>query len=219
MKLAQQFEWMSEMEIIQKIIAGEKLLYELIMRKYNPCLYKTGRSYGYNHHDTEDLMQETYISAFYNLSKFENRASFKTWIVRIMLNHCYHKQQKSSFKKEIATAYTLNEKTTPMFTSHTNTTEMLLLNKELGTILENALEQIPQNYKMVFALRELSGLNVAETAEALDISESNVKVRFNRAKGMLRAEIEKTYSLDDIYKFTLVYCDKIVNHVISAINT
>jgi len=68
-----------DMELVNTILSGNVALFELIIRRNNPYLYKIGRSYGYNHHDTEDLMQETYISAYVNLAKFENRSSFKTW--------------------------------------------------------------------------------------------------------------------------------------------
>src|SRR3954470_2042568 len=93
-----QFEQYADGEIVAKIMAGEVALYEIIIRRYNAYLFKIGRSYGYSHHDTEDLMQETYLSAYANLAQFENRASFKTWLVKIMLNHCYQKKQKLSFK-------------------------------------------------------------------------------------------------------------------------
>ena len=71
---------------------------------------------------------------------------------------------------------------------------------------------------MVFSLRELSGLNTNETAEALDISPVNVKVRLSRARHMLRKVIEKMYSPEDVFEFNLIFCDKIVNHVMKAIN-
>ena len=68
-------------------------------------------------------------------------------------------------------------------------------------------------------MRELNGLNIAETAEALNISETNVKARLSRAKTMLRSEIEKMYSPEDIYEFNLVYCDRMVERVMAKITT
>src|SRR3954470_7793811 len=94
------FEHYKDSEIIDELLAGETRLYELLIRRNNPFLYRIGRSYNYTHHDTEDLMQETYVQAFYSLSKFERRSSFKTWITRIMLNNCYHKRQRHSYIKE-----------------------------------------------------------------------------------------------------------------------
>lgn len=90
--MIQQLEKHTDIEIINRIAEGETRLYEILIKRYNSALYKIGRSYRYNHEDTEDLMQETYINAFYNLQKFENRSSFKTWLTRIMLNNCFHKK-------------------------------------------------------------------------------------------------------------------------------
>lgn len=206
----------SDWEVIQKVNRGDVKLYEILIRRYNPFLYKIGRSYKYNHQDTEDLMQEAYVNAFLNLKNFENRSSFKTWLTRIMLNLCYQKQQKSSYKNEIAADEILNEKSAVMFHPSTNN-EKIIVNKELGRVLENAIHQIPEDYRIVFTLRELNGLSVAETAEALDISENNVKVRMNRAKGMLQKEIKKIYSPEQIFEFNLVYCDAIVEKVMNRI--
>ena len=172
----------TDTKIIQQILSGNLALFEIIIRRYNSVLYKTGKAYGYNHQDIEDLMQETYMSAYQHLSGFENRSAFKTWIIRIMLNNCYHKIHKPTFKNEKAIELQENN-----------------------------------NYRMTFALRELAGLNVTETADLLNTSKTNVKARLSRAKSMLRSEIEKTYSPEDIYEFNLIYCDKIVDIIMNRI--
>ncbi len=210
------FEQYPDAEIIQKIIGGEVALFEILIRRNNPVLYKVGRSYNYDHEDTQDLMQDTFMDAYTNLAKFENRASFKTWIIKIMLNNCFRKQQKFNFKNEVVTK--INDKSIPMFSSPRQTdTNKTIINRELSFIIENALQKVPVDYRMVFSLREINGLNLSETAEALSISEANVKVRLNRAKTMLRKEIEKSYTAEDIYEFNLVYCDAIVNNVMTKI--
>jgi len=215
--LETQIQQYSDLEIIAKINDGEVKLYEILIRRYNPFLYKIGRSYRYNHQDTEDLMQDAYVNAFFNLKKFENRSSFKTWFTRIMLNLCYQKKQKLSYKNEIVGDDIQNEKSKILFHQSSNN-EKIAVNKELGHVLENAIQQIPEDYRIVFTLRELNGLSVAQTAEALDISESNVKVRMNRAKGMLQKEIKKMYSPEEIFEFNLIYCDAMVDKVMSRIS-
>lgn len=211
-----EFEHYTDLEVIQKIITGEIELFEIIIRRYNPFLYKTGRSYNYNHEDTQDLMQDTFIDAFTGLSKFENRSTFKTWIIKIMLNNCYKKQQKWSSKNIITTE--INENSTPMFSNNQHTdTSKTVMNRELNFVIENSLQQIPMDYRLVFTLREVNGFNVAETADTLNISEANVKVRLNRAKTMLRKEVEKSYSAEDIFEFNLVYCDAMVQRVINKL--
>ncbi|HEV8273786.1 MAG TPA: sigma-70 family RNA polymerase sigma factor [Chitinophagaceae bacterium] len=211
-------DMISEIELINRIRKGERELFEILIRRNNPYLYKLGMSYGYKHEDVEDLMQETFIAAYLNLEKFEARSSFKTWITRIMLNQCYQKAQKLSFKFEKANDI-LNEKTTPMFESNQSTdTYRSVLNNELSNIIGSALTSIPLEYRMVFSLRELNGMSTAETAETLDISETNVKVRLNRAKHMLREKVERMYTPEDIFEFNLIYCDKIVDEVMKSIN-
>ncbi|MCB0708618.1 MAG: sigma-70 family RNA polymerase sigma factor [Chitinophagaceae bacterium] len=207
----------TEAEIIDRIIKGEKPLYEIIVRRYNPYLYKIGRSYNFNHDDTQDLMQDTYINAFKSLSQFEKRSNFKTWIIRIMLHNCYHKKQKSSFKNEI-TNEIINENAAPMFTHSNNNTQHEIQNRELGHILEKTLLTLPEDYRLVFSLREINGLSVAETSSLLDISESNVKVRLNRAKAMMRAKIEKSYAAEELFDFNLRYCNPFTEKVMNIIN-
>jgi RNA polymerase sigma factor (sigma-70 family) len=96
-------------------------------------------------------------------------------------------------------------------------THKVVLNRELNHIIENSLAQIPLEYRMVFSLREINGMNVSETAYALETSESNVKVRLNRAKSMLRKEIEKKYNAEEIFEFNLIYCDAMVDRVMNKI--
>ncbi len=210
-------EQFTDAEIVTRIQNGQSALFEILIRRNNRWLYKTGRSYNYNHDDTLDLMQDSWVDAFRNLSKFEGRSSFKTWIIRIMLNNCYRKQQKSGFKNEISG--TIHENSTPMFTdSKSFDTNRSIINNELRQVIENALCRIPDDYRMVFSLREINGLSVEETADVLTISTSNVKVRLNRAKTMLRKEIEQSYTSEEIFEFNLVYCDAMVNRVMQQIN-
>lgn len=209
-------EQLTELAIIERILRGEVFLYELIVRRFNPYLYKVGRAYRYSHEDTQDLMQDTYVDAFGNLSQFEQRSNFRTWLVRIMLNNCYHKKQKFSYQREQAQDID-NENLRPMFNNSDNDSNQEMHNRELGRVIERSLEKLPEDYRMIFALRELNGLNVAEAADVLHISENNVKVRLNRAKAMLRKELEKIYSVTDLYEFNLIYCDAMVARVMRQI--
>jgi len=207
----------SESEIILKILSGDSAMFEILIRRYNPFIYKIGRGYGYSHQDTEDLMQETFINTFQNLSKFENRSSFKTWIIRIMLNNCYHKSQHS-YQKSPTIEISVNKNSGSMFLTTNNIQpDKSVINKELNNVIEASLYKLPDDYRITFTLRELAGLSVSETAELMNITASNVKVRLNRAKMMLRKEIEKIYSSEDIYEFNLIYCDKIVDSVMHKI--
>ncbi|MCZ2084750.1 MAG: sigma-70 family RNA polymerase sigma factor [Flavobacteriales bacterium] len=204
----------SDLELIQKILNKETAFFELIIRRNNPFLYRIGIMYHFSHEDTQDLMQDSYIQAYTHLSQFENRSSLKTWLSKIMVNHCYKKNQKWSSKNMESL-----ENNAQVYNRYDGAeTSKKVMNAELNSVLEKALLHIPEDYRTVFTLREINGLNVFETAEILDISENNVKVRLNRAKNFLRTEIEKVYNREEVFEFNLIYCDAMVNRVMKEIH-
>jgi RNA polymerase sigma factor (sigma-70 family) len=207
-----------ETEIIQKIINGEPALFELLIRRYNPVLYKIARTYGFNHQDAEDLMQDTHVAAYTNLAKFEAKAAYKTWLSRIMINKCLYKLTYGYTGKEHPASHIIQENTEPMFEHNQNQAiETNLLKKEFSVILEKSLQKIPLTYRSVFILRAVEEFSIAETAALLNITPINVKVRLNRAKSMLQKELEAYYPSSDLYSFNLVYCDQMVKRVFEKI--
>lgn len=204
-------------EIIAEVIRGNIEAYAGLVRRYNAYLYKVGRTYGFRHSEVEDLMQDAYIQAYTHLKEFRNDSTFKTWLVRIMLNNCYHKSRRRAYKNELLTDTEIDQENKLMFGNGNSQTAKVVQNRELKEIIEEAIYKIPENYRLVFTLRELNGMSVRETAEALNISESNVKVRLNRAKEMLRAEIKKSYSPREIFEFNLIYCEPLVERVMQSI--
>lgn len=206
----------TEDEIIHKILDGEIALFEVLIRRYNSILYKIARSYDFDHEAAKDLLQDTHIAAYQNLKSFEGRSSYKTWIAKIMVNKCLYKLSYGSGKYEILHQI-VDENSQPMFASKKQSTEANVLNRELSNVLEKSLEKIPVHYRTVFILREAEGLSIAETAEMLNITPVNVKVRLNRAKTLLQKELEKYYSKAQLYDFNLIYCDSVVKNVFDAI--
>lgn len=183
----------SDSEIIDKIKKGDTNLYQVIVHRYNGYLYKVGKSYGFHHSDIEDLMQETYIKAFEHLKDFEGRSSLKTWLVHIMYNSCFHKKQKPSFRREQPASEHLENEPSGLYSKKTVDGNHTVQNHELRKMIDETILQIPEEYRMVFTLREEAGLSTSETAHILNISEDNVKVRLSRARKMLQAVFEKSY--------------------------
>jgi RNA polymerase sigma-70 factor (ECF subfamily) len=100
-----------------------------------------------------------------------------------------------------------------------NQTERVLGNRELAKVLGKCLQVIPLIYRRVFLLRVAEGLSIAETATLLNITVMNVKVRLNRAKVLLRKEIEQFYTDADLFSFNEIYCDAMVKKVFESIQT
>ena len=217
MHFLKQIEVNTDEEIIRKILAGEIALFEILIRRYNGPLYKIARSFGLNHQDAQDMMQETHLQAYLKLQTFRHEASYKTWLSKIMVRNCLRQLDKSSYKNEQPSTE-IREEITPMFSGQVEEINRTMNKREMAKLLEFSLEQLPFSYKTVFALREMEGFSVAETASLLNITTMNVKVRLNRAKAMLHKELEKLYTVSDLFEFNLIYCDQVVKNVFEKIN-
>jgi len=196
--------------LIKKILSGDKQLFGQIMRHYNQRLYRIGMSILNDDQDAEDAMQTAYINAYERRHAFQERSAFGTWLTRIMLNECLaRKKKKLRLNMEL--------KRQPGIQMDMVTPARLLANKELGGVLENAMDRLPGKYRLVFVLREIEELSVRQTAEILSIEESNVKTRLSRAKAMLRENLQG-FVKESVYSFHLTRCDRLVARVLSQIS-
>lgn len=199
-------------EIVARILNGEQHLYEGLMRKYNLRFYRISMSIINDDKEAEDIMQTAYYNAYRQLSNFQHKSSFGTWITRILINESLlHKKRKLRHEKA------LMENTYDDY--HSETPLDGLMNKELKVILEKAVSGLPEKYRMVFVMREVQGMSTNETMEALDLGESNVKIRLTRAKEMLRNELNTYWQPDQLFEFNLLRCDVIVNYVMNKIKS
>ncbi|HTD98138.1 MAG TPA: RNA polymerase sigma factor [Mucilaginibacter sp.] len=203
-------ETLSDEEIVERILKGEKSLYESLMRKYNLRLYRVSMSIINDDMEAEDIMQTAYINAYQQLAKFQNMSGFGTWITRILINESLLRKKKIIKHQEALMKNTGNE-------YHNDTPLKSLMNKELKAILENAVSTLPEKYRMVFVMREIQEMSTSETMEVLNLGESNVKIRLNRAKEMLRNELSGYYKSNQIFEFNLIRCDRIADFVMSRI--
>jgi RNA polymerase sigma factor (sigma-70 family) len=195
-------------EIVKRILKGEKHLYEKLMRKYNQRLYRVAMSIINDDMEAEDLMQTAYLNAYTQLHTFQNKSGFSTWLTRILINESLQRKKKLSRERELTNE---NEEI------HFNTPLKGLMNEELKAILERSISQLPDKYRTVFVMREIEELSTSETMETLNLSESNVKVRLNRAKTLLREQLGSYYKSGQLFDFNLVRCDKVVNYVMARI--
>jgi RNA polymerase sigma factor (sigma-70 family) len=201
---------LSDEETVNRILKGETHLYESLMRKFNTRLYRISMSIINDDMEAEDIMQTAYINAFRQLHTFKQKSSFSTWLTRILINESLlHKKKRikslQMFSDQVKKEYDYN---TPLKN---------LMNKELKVILEKAVSNLPEKYRLVFVMREIQEMSTNETMEILDLGESNVKIRLNRAKEMLRNELSTYYKATQLFEFKLVRCDKIVDYVMNQI--
>lgn len=208
----------SDSYLIKAILAGEKNLYTQIVRRHNQRLYRIGMSILNDEMEVEDAMQVAYINAYENLGKFEFRASFTTWLTRILINECFLRLRKKGKMMNMDDEY-LEFAMQQQQLHNTHSPANKVLNAELKNILEDAVRKLPEIYRTVFVMREIENMNVAETQECLGINEVNVKVRLNRAKAMLRGLLNDYYKKDDILHFHLSKCDILSDKVMAGIKS
>ena len=208
----------SDHEIITRILGGEKNLYALIVRRYNQRLYRVAMSIINDDAEAEDVMQTTYINAYENLGKFAFKASFSTWLTRILINESLLRLKKRG-KSINMNDDIMDKEIYQQHRTEVQTPVTKMLNAELNLALGEAIRQLPEKYRTVFVMREIEDMNVAETQACLDISAVNVKVRLNRAKVLLKESLSEFYKKDDILHFHLSRCTKMVERVMKELET
>lgn len=212
---------LSDIMLIERIRLGEKKLFEYIMRRYNPRLFRIGRSIIKDEDEVEDVLQETYLKVYENLQKFENRSSFSTWLIRILMNTALARKtqmNKLEYADEQSNGEDEHFSYNKLEQPDMKTPESNSINNELKNYLEDAVDKLPQIYRTVFMMREVEEMSIAETSECLQISETNVKVRLNRAKEMLRENLSGIYKESELFQFLGARCDRLVESVMKKLN-
>lgn len=213
-----ELETLTDEDVVRRVLAGEIEIFEILMRRYNRRVYRTVRAIVRDNGEAEDVMQDAYVRAYANLGQFAGLAKFSTWLTRIAVNEALARVR---MRKRLV--YLPGEDTggigMNIYTSKTPDPEQNALAKELSSVLEEAVDSLPEAYRSVFMLRQIEDMSTAETAECLDISEEAVKVRLFRAKALLRDELCSRIgsAAPDAFAFDGPRCDRIVAAVLDRI--
>jgi RNA polymerase sigma-70 factor (ECF subfamily) len=184
-------------ELVEAINAGRHDLFQELVKRYEIKLYNFGLRMCGDTRDAEDMVQETFLNVFKYLKDFRYETKFKNWLYRIAASICIKKRRKSKFApdRELSLEEFLPQEDAPTPREIPNWAQLpleKLLNEELSTMLQEAIISLPKKYRVVVILRDLERFSTAETAQILNIGESNVKVRLHRARLYLR-DILKGY--------------------------
>src|ERR1051325_329461 len=171
-------------EIVRRVVAGEKALYEVLMRRHNQKLYRAVRSILKDEDEVEGVMQQAYVSAYFHLDQFRGAARFSTWLIRIAVHEAFARIREHGRFVETDTQDLIMS-----FPSKARNPEEHASDRALGGLLQEPSYRLPASYRSVFVLREIEGLGATETAECLGLSAENVKVRLHRARRRLQEEI------------------------------
>jgi RNA polymerase sigma-70 factor, ECF subfamily len=188
----QQVSTRTEAETIAAILAGATHLYHELIRSHERSVYMMALSYMKNEADAEDVAQEAFVKAFRNLSTFRAEAKFSTWLISITLNEARSRlRREASVRMESLDAFPdENHGITPaLLRDWREIPSEAVERREVRSLVQAAVEELPDIYRQVFLLRDVEELNVNETAAALNISVAAVKVRLHRARMMLQKQL------------------------------
>ncbi len=209
---------LSDEEVVERVLAGDTALYEVVMRRYNTRLYRVARAILRNDAEAEDVMQDAYVKAFQHLGQFAGRAKFSTWLTRIAVHEALARVHKAR-RFEEWDDMNENQQNEIGATPPKSNPESETASVEMSKILEQAIESLPETYRAVVMMRDVEDMSTAETAECLSLSEENVKIRLHRAHGMLRKELyaNANISAADAFPFLAPRCNRVVANVFARL--
>ncbi len=177
--------------IVEKARSGDRQAFAELVNRYSPRVYNLVRRILRNPQDAEDVLQETFLSAWEKLGSFDGNSSFFTWLYRIATNAALMKLRKEKHRRGDLTLEEprFEEIERRALTDWSRDPVSDLLDREAEKLLKGAIEELPDIYRTVFVLRDLEGLSTREVSELLAISEANVKMRLRRARLFLREKV------------------------------
>jgi RNA polymerase sigma-70 factor (ECF subfamily) len=215
---------LTDAEVVERVRAGDRALFEILMRRHNVRLYRAARAVLKNEHDVEDVMQQAYINAFTHLHQFEERSQFSTWLIRIGLNEAFARRRKvqAAESREERGSHVSDDRQEVIdaVASMQPDPERQAYARELHRVLEDAVDALPDTYRTVFMLRDVEGLSTSETGEGLGLGEEAVKTRLHRARAMIRRAVTARIGsvASGAFQFHAPRCDRVVAAVLARID-
>ena len=202
--------------VVARVLAGETALFEVLMRRHNPRVYRAVRAILGDDAEAEDVMQQAYVSAYTHLGQFAGNARFSTWLVKIAIHEAFARRRRQHRRVDLVTE-TGGDGMHKLPASQADPEEKLS-RRELGGLLEAAIDALPEIYRLVFVLREVQELSTAEAAACLEVSEEVVKTRLHRARALLRDELYARMGAPaDVFEFQAPRCDRVVAGVMGRV--
>jgi len=209
---------LADNDVVRRVIAGEKSLFEILMRRNNQKLYRIVRSYLRDEEEIRDVMQNTYLKAFDKLSQFHGDAAFSTWLIRIGINEALMRIKDI---KKTKVLYLNSDHVDAEKLNHIPdkqvSIEKQIIKQEMQQVLEHAIDGLPEKYRVVYVMKEVEGMENLQVAGILGISEANVKVRLHRARAIIKDLLLKFTEGADVFGFGNSRCDALVEAVMKSI--
>jgi RNA polymerase sigma-70 factor (ECF subfamily) len=184
-------------ELIRVARNGDNAAFTELVRRYEDTVYRFSYKICRDADKAAETLQDTFVNVFRKLQTFDGRSKFSTWLYTIVTNNCLMKRRKrkGELLEESLEAY--DHPQHPQAGGHPpqplrmhETPADLMIDKELREALDLAILRLPEDYRVVFVMRDIEGQSNEETARALDISVEATKSRLRRARAFLREQLE-----------------------------
>jgi RNA polymerase sigma-70 factor, ECF subfamily len=217
------FDALGDAELVQLARQRDAGAFRAIMRRYNRRLYRVARSVTRDDSEAEDVVQEAYLRALTNLGAFRGDSSLATWLTRIALNEALGRLRRRRPTVELSTLDVESQDETqiipfPQMTANSDP-ERTVAQREIRLLMERAIDDLPEVFRIVFVLREIEEMSVEETANFLSLPEATVKTRLHRARRLLREVLEEQLApaLADAFPFDGMRCTRMADRVLERL--
>ena len=188
-------------ELVRAINNGRQDLFYELVNRYEKSLYNFGLRMCDNPSDAEDMVQDTFLNVFKYLEGFRYETKFRNWLYRVATSACLKKKRRSKYApdRELSLDEFLPADESAVSADLPRWASQPLdqvLDGELAGVIRQALLNLPEKYRLVVVLRDVEGFTTQETAEILDLTPTNIKVRLHRARLFLRKALKSYYETD-----------------------
>jgi len=197
----------------------------LIMQRHNRRLFRTARGVLHDDAEAEDVVQETYVRAFTHLDGFRGEAQLSTWLTRIALNEALGRLRRRRITVGLKDIDAINDQGEARViylpsARQDSDPEAAAARGEVRRLLERAVDQLPEHFRMVFMMRDVEEMSVEETASHLGLRPETVKTRLHRARRLLRQSLDRTLSsaFSDVFPCAGSRCSRITQAVLERLD-
>jgi RNA polymerase sigma-70 factor (ECF subfamily) len=214
---------LGDAELVRLALQRDGEAFRAIMQRHNRRLYRVARSVVHDDSEAEDVVQEAYVLAFGNLAKFRAESSLATWLTRIALNEALGRlrRRRPTVDLSILDAPHGNGAQVIPFPSMTanEDPERMAAQQEIRRLIEQAIDELPEIFRVVFVMRDVEDMSIEETADFLGLRPETVKTRLHRARKLLRQALDEKLApvLTDVFPFAGARCLRITDDVLNRL--
>lgn len=205
--------------LVRRALAREETAVRAIMQANNRRLFRLARGVLRNDAEAEDVVQDTYVRAFTHLEQFRGDSSLSTWLSRITMNAALGRLRRQRPGVELSALEKSEAQIIPFPLASQDDPEKSMAQREIQHVVEHAIDELPEAFRIVFITRVIEGMNVEESAELLGLKPETVKTRLHRARNLLRDNVEKKIGpvVMEAFPFAGRRCERLTEAVLQRL--